>query len=369
MGLRKLAVAGAFLVLGCGASGPAAVAPSAPAVEIVAPEEAEETAETRLPELPAAEHDPVRPADFYLQGEPRTRFRRRALLGRTGPILWSEDWKPSATDSTEVERLDDPVEVVVVERRPRHLRFVTEGHGIRTVLYARHDDFRQATTRTTPVRLGPERPLAPGVGVRIPAGHTYEWTSRRGSAWGIEVEHDGLSFQGFVSTSDLGIVFDEAKVPDTTRVNVELGTSVELRAAPGGEVLARISSSNTIEGFAREPSKDGHRLVEVLWHPYAVTGFVSSAQIVDIEPSESGNLFGTGGLGMWGSSGRMLYLPAWTPLYPSPDGPQVGVVLKEGTKVSDGYTVEKGRRQVSFPLDPYSFPSLWIDDGAARSDQ
>lgn len=265
------------------------------------------------------------------------------------------------TDSSDATTLEEPEELIVVERRPNHLRVVVESHGIRSVAYVKRSDFQTVTARATVVQPTRQKRWPEGIGVRVPPGLSLTWHTETRSHRAVRVSHDGLEFEGWVAADDFGLVYEPEK-QSKQNMNAYLLDKTALLSRPGGKEVARLSGQDNFPARTVGSSVNGFQRVVVSHPPYRIEGYVAESRLhrTDVD-HEQYQLEGVG-LGAWGSSGRKFTLSAGAELYASAEGEQVAVVVRDGTRVSDGFETDHGRRQISYPMNPWSFATAWIDE-------
>ncbi len=360
---RRLACAGACGVAIAGAcASPTPKPPTPSTVEIATAPHAEAEERSKVA-LPVAEYDPVRPGPTYLHDDFEKRFPHRAMLDRVNNVYWEETALADAGVAGEWETIteDEGSVLVVGERRPKHLRVISEDYGIRAVAYVKREDFELVTARDSVVQLRHEKKLPPGIGVHVAPGTKLEWTDQSRAHRAVRVSDDGLDFAGWISNDDLGLVF-VPPTPEPGKPDAYVADGTAVFAAPGGDVIARLSGSDNFEVQTVGGQSNGHQRVVIRRPPYRVEGFVAEKQLHRTEIDNED--LGAGGLGLsgWGGSGRKFTLDAGDPIYSSATGEQIAVVIKAGTRVSDGGQSESERRFISFPMSPWSFVDAWIDE-------
>lgn len=297
-------------------------------------------------------------------------YRRRILL-RThhharvetaGGRPWSDLDHANLNDFA--PPVEGPFPYVVVDASPWP-RVLSEYGGVRMLLYVDPADAHTVAVRVARLCAEADGGARGEIGLTIYPGLPVIAGARQGRTH-VRIMDTGLRAEGWVESSDLGVVYEPvaAPVPPQSESLVLLRGGVSLRASPGGAILAETDAQTPLACEILSPGQAG--FTEVL------------IQNVETEPGGGGTLryqarafVASSALGERGTVGvgspaplpvaghsETFPLPRATRLYDHPRGSMVGLVVGEAFVWFDDQR-ESGWRRVWVPT-PWGALALWM---------
>ncbi len=307
------------LLLGCGSPPQAQPAPPTP---IPAPPESTSSPTNQRAPSRQARLDRVYPGETYLGDDHRKSFPRRGFFRTNYPIQWSESSPPATDNEDELKApapLESPEELVVVERRPQHLRIVAESRGVRFTGYFPRAAFALAVSETATLHAAGQPSTEKSGSIRIKPGFTLPPSTLRRERIQIDQSIDTVPLTGWIE----GDRVDHAYAPLTLKrpnegVTIAKGTA--LLATPRGPALAKLTED--LLGFGRvTDTKTQLSRISIQTEHLMLDVWVSTASLSE----------GRGGFGHRSHS-RGSFYGTWiyhdTLLYAAPGGETIGRVFE-----------------------------------------
>jgi len=310
---------------------------------------------------PVVTNDPVLPSAQVFVDAPAARFPRRARLAKYMSIKATRASESFGSPSSGTET--GAGEVVVVENGPDSVRVLLEDHdaALRIAAYVPSESLHEVLVEETKLAakggaLPKDAAIVGLPGLLVSGGPT------RGGRRSFHHADDVVALEAWAPMGATGRVYERGPAK-AKRGTPGLAAGKEpLLDGPGGSEIGRLLGEATDEHDVRilGAASGGYRKIAVDREWLRVEAWIRAGKVTEV--TDEDELFGMGGLGLYGSShGFPVKIPAGTALAATAGGEQIGVFLKE-LVVYDNRQKSGGSAEVTFPFLGWDWIEVWVPE-------
>ncbi len=309
-------------------------------------------------------YDAIGEAAAYLADGWREREKRRARIARAGPLHWDLTAATQGRVDVQGSGRELSMEVVVVERHPRHLRVVFETDGVRLTAYSPTQEFHELVVQQSTLLNAGGELFANGCGVTLGAGTVVTASPPVLGFRRVVYRSEDVVARGFLPREVVDRVYLAPMVPARQPVDdCRLQGPVTLRDAPSGKPVAELSQDVRWTCRTNGPVQGGARKVAVSDAGNTIIGYAPTAAVTLVQGLGLSG-YGSGGGAGWGMSHvRLLYLWPGDALLARAGRAEVARVVQRALKVQLMPAVHDSREVVRLPLGPWRWTSFELAAG------